>query len=416
MIKKGVVSAAILLIAVSMNAQVVSEWRGLGRTGVYTNETNLLKVWPQNGPELLWYVDSIPKGYASVAVAYSKVFVTGIVNDKDVLMAYDMEGQKLWETPYGRAWNGSYEHSRCTPTVENNRIFLSSGLGDVACLNAENGSIIWEVKAVDIYEGAAGKYGYAESLLLVDDKVFFTPAGEKTTMVALNKNTGETLWESKSLNDNASYASPLIIEAKGKKMILNLTEHFLFSLNPENGELMWQFDFGEYAGGKSKRNNQTNTPLFFNNEIFLTSGYDHKSVMLSLAEDGNDVKVKWVDTILDVHYGGVVQIDGYIYGTNWLHNRMGNWACIKWDTGKVMYSEEWHNKGSIIAADSMLYCYEEKLGTMGIAPINPEKFEIVSSFKLPYGDSPFWAHPVIKNGKLFLRSSTALMVYNIKRL
>lgn len=405
----------LLLISITAFAQVDSEWRGIGRTGIYSNEENLLKEWPKDGPELLWYVDNIPKSYASVAVAYDKVFTTGIIDSMDVLMAYSNEGEKLWETPYGRAWDNSFEHSRSTPTIEQSMIYMSSGIGDVACVSAETGQLIWSVKAVDIFNGASGRFGYAESLLIVGEKIFFTPAGDKTTIVALDKNTGKTLWMSKSLNDVAVYSSPLLIESNGKIQILNFTEKFLFSVNPENGEFIWKFNFGDYAGGKSKRNNHANTPLFHNNEIFLTSGYDHKSVMLRLNDQGTDVSVKWVDSILDVHFGGVVLADGHIFGSNWLHNRMGNWTCLNWDSGKVEYSTEWGNKGSIIAADGMLYCYEEKTGTVGIAAINPEQFVISSSFKVPYGESPYWAHLVIDKGKLYVRSGTALMVYNISQ-
>lgn len=407
-----------LLIAIvyfsNANAQVLSEWRGLGRTGVYEQEKNLLKEWPEEGPELLWYVDSLPKGYASVAVAHNKVFVTGIVDSMDVLIAFDLNGNKLWEKPYGRAWDVSYEHSRCTPTVEGNKIFLSSGLGDIACVNANNGVIIWKVKAKERFEGTPGRFGYSESILVLHEMVYFTPAGDKTTMVSLNKSNGEILWESEPLNNVASYASPQLIYVNNNPVILNFTEHYLFALNAYDGSMIWKFDFGKYAGGRNKRNNQTNNPLFYNNEIFITSGYDHKSVMLSLIEEGTNVEVKWVDSVLDVHHGGVVHIDGYIYGANWLHNRMGNWTCLNWETGETMFSEKWGNKGAIIAADGMLYCYDEKSGSLGIAPIDPNKFEIVSSFKLPYGEAPYWAHPVISNGKLFMRTSNAIMVYNIK--
>lgn len=405
----------LILTAYPSVAQVSSEWRGVGRTGVYSNETNLLKQWPENGPELLWYADSLPKGYSSVATANGKVYITGLVENMDVLIAFNESGKKLWETPYGRVWDGSYEHSRSTPTIEGDKIYLSSGIGDVSCIDANTGEILWKVNAVDKFSGYAGKFGYSESLLVLDNKVFFTPCGNQTTMIALNKNNGEKVWTSISLKDRASYASPRIIQKEGKLQIIQYTENYLFAVNPENGSIIWKFNFGEYAGGRNKRNNQTNTPLFYNDGIYITSGYDHKSVMLSLNNDWTNVSVKWVDSILDNHHGGVVQIDGYIYGANWFHNRMGNWTCLNWETGKEMYSTEWENKGSIIAADGMLYCFEEKNGNLGIAPINPEEFKIVSSIKLPYGKGPYWAHPAISNGKLYMRSATALMVYNIKK-
>jgi outer membrane protein assembly factor BamB len=108
-------------------------------------------------------------------------------------------------------------------------------------------------------------------------------------------------------------------------------------------------------------------------------------------------------------------IDGYIYGSNWINNGNGNWCCIEWNTGKKMWEEKWNNKGSIIAAEGMLYIYDEKNGNVGLVRATPEKFDLVSSFKITFGNmGPFWAHPVIHNGVLYLRHNNALMAYDIK--
>src|SRR5690242_7620214 len=99
-----------------VKSQTFSEWRGEGRSGVY-NETGLLKKWPEKGPELLWSVSGLPKGYSSVVVGDRKLYITGIRGSEEVLIAFDRNGKQLWETPYGRAWNGSYPESRSTPTL-----------------------------------------------------------------------------------------------------------------------------------------------------------------------------------------------------------------------------------------------------------------------------------------------------------
>jgi outer membrane protein assembly factor BamB len=136
--------------------------------------------------------------------------------------------------------------------------------------------------------------------------------------------------------------------------------------------------------------------------------------MLSLNPDGTDVSVKWTDSELDVHHGGVVLVDGFIYGSNWLSNSDGNWCCLDWDSGKKMYEQDWKCKGSIISADGMLYIYDEKSGFVGLVRPDPAKFDLVSSFKIKEGTGPHWAHPVIHNGNLFIRHGKVLMVYNIK--
>jgi len=402
-----------LLLALSIQnvAQNFSQWRGIDRTGVYSDEKGLLKEWPESGPKMLWSHDSIPNGYSSVSIANNTIYLTGIVDTMDVVLALDMNGKELWQTAFGRAWDGSYQNSRATPTIGKNRIYISSGKGDIACLNAKNGKIIWLVKASEEYGGTYGRWGLAESLLIDKNNVFYTPGGNQTTMIALNKKTGELAWKSESLKDGPSYTSPLMIHKNKKKLIITSTKSYIIGVQPEDGSILWKFDFVKY---KKRRNNYTNTPLYYDGGLFVTSGYNHASVKLKLADDLNSVSLMWVDSILDIHHGGAVKIGHYIYGANWEHNRMGKWVCLNWNTGKVMYETEWKNKGSIISADGMLYCSEEKTGYIALVKVDPKKFKVISSFKIPKGNGPYWAHPVIDKGILYVRHGAALMAYKIK--
>jgi len=136
--------------------------------------------------------------------------------------------------------------------------------------------------------------------------------------------------------------------------------------------------------------------------------------MLDLSEDASSVKLAYVDSLLDVHHGGAVRLGDYVYGANWEHNRMGKWICLEWETGKPMYETEWENKGSIISAEGMLYCYDEKGGNIALAKASPKGFEVISTFKVPLGKGPHWSHLVIKDGVLYVRHEDALMAYNIK--
>jgi len=137
--------------------------------------------------------------------------------------------------------------------------------------------------------------------------------------------------------------------------------------------------------------------------------------MFKLAEDASAVSLAWIDTVLDCHHGGVVLVDDYIYGSNWINNGTGNWCCIDWKTGKKMYEEFWNSKGSIVAADGMLYIYDEKKGNVGLVKANPQKFELASSFKVTQGKGPHWAHPVINKGVLYVRHGEFVMAYEIKK-
>jgi outer membrane protein assembly factor BamB len=400
-----------LLFSVLINAQVVSEWRGPGRTGVYP-EKNLLKQWPEKGPQLLWTNSDLPKGYSSVAAGMDMLYLTGLQDSMDVLTALDLNGTVLWQTRYGRAWNGSYPESRSTPTIDGNRIYVSSGYGDMACLDATTGERLWIVKTREQFDGTTGRWGIAESPLVYEDKVFFSCGGSKTTLVALDKITGIVKWTSVSLNDIPSYSSPLLIRHGGKVQVVAVTDNNILAVNPSAGNIEWKFNYGEYKPADA-RNNHSTTPLFYEGKLYMSSGYNHYSVMLRLNQDASEASLVWVDSTLDVHLGGVVKVGDYIFGSNWLNNGNGNWVCLDWNTGKTMYETKWFNKGSIISADGMLYCYEEKSGNLALVKPTPEKFDIISDIKITSGTGPHWAHPVIHRGILYVRHGEALMAFNI---
>jgi outer membrane protein assembly factor BamB len=224
--------------------------------------------------------------------------------------------------------------------------------------------------------------------------------------------TGKILWTSASLNDNTSYVSPLLIEYGGKKQVIAVTDNNLLAVNPETGNIDWKFRYGEYKPADA-RNNHSTTPLFEDGMLYMTSGYNHYSVMLKLNADASDASLAWIDSTLDTHLGGVVKMGPFIFGSNWLNNGNGNWVCLDWSSGKNRYETTWINKGSIIAADGLLYCYEEKTGNLALVNPSPEKFDIISRFKIPHGTGPHWAHPVIHDGILYVRHGESLMAYDI---
>lgn len=403
----------ILLFAGNLFAQDIVEWRGPNRSGIYPDQ-NLLTSWPVNGPALELEIKNIGNGYSSPVVYNKTIYVTGRKDTLDVISAYEMNGNKKWETVYGKAWERTYPETRCTPTIENNRIYLVSGMGQVACVDAVSGKLAWSVDANSEYKGEPNRWGVAESAAVSDKAVFYVTGGEETSVIALDKNNGKLLWKTKSLGGTRAYASSVIIEKAGLKLLLAQTANDLMAVDIQNGNIVWNFNLIQYHTGQSGKGANTNTPLVDNNEIFVTSGYDHPAVMLKMAEDGRSVSLKWTNADFDNHIGGVVKNGNYIYGSNWVGNGGGNWLCVDWQTGKTMYDTKWHNKGSIISADNLLYCYEEKTGNLALVKPDPEKFEVISSFKVEKGEGPHWAHPAIYDGKLLVRHGESLMIYNIK--
>jgi outer membrane protein assembly factor BamB len=389
----------------------VTGWRDDNRTGV-SSEKGLLKSWPAEGPKLIWANTQLPAGHSSVSIGNNTIYLTGIDNTNDILVALDKDGKIKWQTPYGRCWNPSNPESRCTPTIDGSQIYVSSGYGDIACIDANTGAIKWSQKTSEINKGTYGNWGIAESLLVDGDKIYFSPGGPATMTVALNKNTGDLVWKSPSLNDKPGYVSPILIDYAGRKMIINVSLGHIFAVDASNGNILWKV---AHIGSDSRNDLiKCTTPLYSDGMIYVTGGYDSGGMMVKMTPDGKNASVVWTDDVLDVHHGGVVLINGYIYGSNWLNNSNGDWCCIDWKTGKKMYQEHWNCKGSIIAADNMLYLYDERNGNVGLVKPDPSKFDLVSSFKVKFGSGPYWAHPVIHNGELYLRHGKALMVYDIK--
>jgi outer membrane protein assembly factor BamB len=239
--------------------------------------------------------------------------------------------------------------------------------------------------------------------------------------IALDKTTGQLIWKSESLDSKPGYVSPILIEYAGKKMIVNVSLNYIYAVDASNGAVLWKISHEDAVSHSGYISTWPDldyikcvTPLYYDGKIYVTGGYDTGAALLSLSEDGNYVTVDWSDKVLDVHHGGVVLLDGYIYGSNWISNGDGNWCCIEWTTGKKMWEEHWKNKGSIIAADGLLYIYDERSGFVGLLRPNPEKFERISNFKIKMGSGPYWAHPVINNGVMFIRHGEALMAFDIK--
>ncbi len=394
------------------HAQTISEWREENRTGV-SSETGLMSSWPDGGPTLIWSNLEIPKGYSSVSFGNNNIYITGNENEKDILVALDMNGQKLWQAAMGRSWNGSNPESRATTTVEGNKVYTCSGLGDIACFDGNTGEIIWSYQASEMNQGTYGRWGIAESLLIDGDKLYFSPGGPETMTIALDKATGDLIWKSESLDDQPGYVSPIFIDYAGKRMIINVSLEHVFAVDASNGDILWKVPLPNSRPGRDLI--LCVTPLFHDGQVYVTGGYNIGGMMIQIADNGKGANVLWTDDVLDVHHGGVVLVDGYIYGANWLNNADGNWCCIDWNTGKKMWEEHWNCKGSIISAEGMLYVYDEKNGNVGLLKATPEKFDLVSSFTVTQGDmGPFWTHPVIHNGILYIRHNNALMAYDIR--
>lgn len=410
---KKLALASIFISIFSVSFAQHYDWRGQDRGGIYY-ETNLLKTWPKGGPDLLWEVAELGEGYGSVTISEKNIFVTGRKDEKDVLTALSLDGKKLWEIPYGTTWLRNFTGTRSIPIYYNGDLFMVSGSGELVCVS-ETGDIKWKKNHYEMYESKPLMFGISESPVVFDNKVVVSPGGSKASVVAFDISTGDVIWEAAPMNEGPQYINPKFIEHNGHKLIVTITESNVIGLDANDGKLLWKLNYEEINETEGRpRKNHANTPLYRDGKIFISNGYKYVSFMIELNQDGTEAKVGWKSREIGPHHGGMVLIGDYIYSTNYLSNSMGDWVCVDWNTGETKWKERWINKGSVIAADDMLYLFEEKTGTVGLVKVNPEKFELVSSFQMTKGEGPFWAHPVIRDGKLYLRHGEVLMVYSIK--
>jgi outer membrane protein assembly factor BamB len=398
-----------------VSACAAADWpqfRGPNRDGK-SAETGLLKKWPQAGPRLIWSVEGLGSGYSSAAIANGLVYTTGKHGADGYIFCFDLNGKQKWKKPYGPEWTKSYPATRSTPTVNDGRLYIFSGLGVVYCLDARTGTEIWSKDVATEFDGLFPRWGMSECLLVDGLKVIATPGGKKASVVALNKNTGDVLWACKELTEGSAYCNPVVFEYKGNRMIVTMLCDSVVGIDPETGKLLWRDCFDGYHTDRSRVVNP-NAPVYFDGCVYTTSGYDNGGAMVQLSTDPTKIVHKWVDRTLDVHHGGVVFVDGYVYGANFKSMTKGNWACLEWETGKVMFDTAWQgNKGSTIYADGMLYCYAETTGYVGLAKATPDGFETVSSFKITAGKGKHWAHLSISDGRLYIRHGDVMMVYDI---
>lgn len=413
--KPIIISFCLIILSISGYSQT-AQWRGENRDGHF-NETGLLKSWPEEGPELLVAVEGMGRGFSMPVVDNETVYVTGNKDSMDYISAVDLEGNIRWSVPFAPAWYNSFPESRSVPAIIGDRAVVISGAGVVVCLDIETGETFWSVDGFNEFKGRCGEWGIAESPLVVDNKVICTPGGYETTMVALDFNTGETVWTTESLKDTAAYVSPILVDYAGKDMIVGMTASFVFGVDARDGAILWRYKYYDLETPLwhiwAPVINCI-SPVYRDGHLYITSGYNHVGVMLELNEEGTDVGMVWKDTVLDCHHGGVVLVDGYIYGSNWTDNSNGDWCCIDWETGQTMYVKEWQTKGSVITAENLLYCYDERRGNLALAEASPEGFNIISSFRIREGSGAHWAHPSISDGRLFIRHGDVLMIYDIR--
>ena len=381
-----------------------------------STETGLLKVWPEDGPPLIWTAQGIGEGFASVSLAGGVIYTAGNIGGNMVITAMDLDGKTQWQADCGKAWTKGPAGTRATPTVDGDRLYYETPYGDVVCMDVANGEIIWKINILDEFAATNITWALAESVIIDGDNAICCPFGKKASVVALAKKTGAVVWAAECTDEKAGekggektgYATVSIVKFAGRRMILAMSGKALVGVDADNGELLFRHEH------ETRYDVNALQPIFSDGMVFISSGYGAGSEMVKLTASGDKITAEqaWVNMDLSNHHGGVILLDGYLYGAD-----KSNWLCLDWETGQTKYSNEGVDKGAVTCADGMLYTQaeDEKKRTLGLVKPTPEGHQLVSQFAFPEGGKGrVWAHPVVCGGRLYIRHGDKLYVYNVK--
>lgn len=396
------------------------QFRGVHRDAI-SLEKDLLQKWPKNGPKLLWTARDLGRGYSTVSVVGDRIYTMGTIKEeKETVIALDAKtGKTIWATPidgyFQNGWGGG---PRGTPTIDGDYVYAISPGGAFVCCDAKDGSIKWQKHFVNDFGGKVPNWGYSESPLVDGFKVLATPGGDNC-IVALDKESGATIWSSTGLSDPAQYSSIIRIEF-GQPQYVTLTKMGVVSVSAKKGELLWRYE---------KTANPTAvipTPIFFDKSfVYSTSGYGTGCGLVKLTESGSEIKAEEVyfNKNMKNHHGGVLLHEGHIYGFS---DGVG-WLCQNAKTGEIVWNNKnpadkgGLDKGSIAYGDDRLYCYGEGNGAVVLVDASPKAWIEHGRFTIPEHTTfdrlkgKVWAHPVIADGKLYLRDQELLFCYDIRK-
>lgn len=401
---------ALLAVACTTNSHSVIEWRGPERTGIY-EESNLLKNWPDNGPNLLWETEQLGDGYGSPLVLNDRILVMGTRDTTAVLLALDLDGYIIYETQLGPEWSVNFPGSRCTPTVIDDLAYVMTGKGNVCCLDVLDGEIKWSCDVFTKYEGKTPRFGYAQSLVVDGNKVFCCPGGEVNNVIALNRFTGDLMWSCKGEGERPGYNPAKLISVGDRKLFLTFSAYHLMAIDADSGEMIWQHEQVNTAPEDRKPgvgDTHGNTVLFDKNIVYYIEGDGNCAVALELNEDGSAYKQLWNNAVVDNFMGGIVLHNGFIYSCSYSANQL---AKIDTQNGSVEESLPL-GRGALIMADNMIYYYT-MTGEVHLVSADSAKMQDVASFKIEKGSHEHFAHPVIHDGVLYVRHGNYLGAFSI---
>ena len=405
-----VLSIAGILACSREHIEKSAQWRGANRDGIF-HETDLLSLWPEEGPELLWVYEGLGLGYAAPAVTSEGIYINGEQEGNSYLFALDLDGELQWRKANGKEFLGegfssSYPGARSTPTVYGNLVYASSGEGQIACFEASTGRQRWTVNIVEDLGGILGEFGYSESVAVDDEHIYCFPGGASTNVAALDRFTGKIAWTQSALRDTFAYGSPVLIDLPERPVLMCTSRHHLFTLDRSNGKLLasYKLEGYEYDG------EHCNTPVYSDGMIYYVANDipGQGAMKLKLLDNGEHILEVWRNNEVMNNFGGLVAVDGHLF-TTVKGNRL---VALDPENGHIVDTLRVAS-GSIIYTDNKFIVYGNN-GAVSLVSYEQKQLEAAGQFKVRAGSGHHFSHPVVADGVLYVRHGDALAAYRIK--
>lgn len=393
------------------------QFLGPGRDGV-PQETGLNLDWDSAPPKVLWKVP-VGRGFSSMSVVGNRLFTTAERGERDAkrdfVVCYDTgDGREIWACDAVPACNiQSIVGPRATPTFHDGKLYCLMTKGDLYCLNASDGGVVWKTNiftttgATEIPLMKGYYWGMAASPLVEGDLVIVQPGGPKDNAVAAyDRRNGRLVWRVGSAR-TPGYGSPMAITAAGRRQVICTMGRSLLGVEPSDGKLLWRFPWGNSVNAACA------TPIWVDNLLFVSADYGTGAAALEIvaADDGVQVRERWRNRDMQNHFSTSMVLGGYVYGC---HGRTGVVRCLDLATGDVRWTERKPGKCSLIAAQGHLICLNEK-GTLYLVEANPEQFTLKGTLEGVLGDFRVWAPPALAHGRLYARDLKDLICIDLRR-
>jgi len=382
------------------------EFHGPNRINI-SPDKGLLKQWPAGGPKLIWKYDKCGVGFATVSIVDQTIFTSGDFGKVQKVLALSLDGKLIWETPNGASWRGPYPGARTNPTYSDGAVYQMNPHGRLVSLNAKTGKELWVVELQKEFGAAPRRWAMSENVIVEGKVLYCCPGGEKGRVVALEKATGKTIWANTEIPQLSAYCSPIIATHNGVRQLINLMAKSVVSVDIKTAKLLWSHKH------ITKHDQNVVSPVFTNGLVCVSSGHKTGTRFLKIAPDSRSVKEVWFNGKLDNCHGGLLLVDGHLYGTGCRMSPLGM-VCVEAASGKTMWNFRPLSKISLTYADGLMYGMNDR-GKVWLVKANPKECKIVSQFNLPRKNrAPTLAHPVVFNGRFYLRNGNDLFAYDVR--